>query len=674
MAVLQMQRISITGLKRERKQILELIQRRGVIEITDTIPEDSVFQKMDVSNEEFLFEKTISIIKEAIQILESYSLEKKPLMNVLNGRSNISTKDYEAFSIKHDANLLIAKRICKLVKEIAEYKAEILKLQAQVEIITPWILLDIPMNFSGTKHTASFIGILPNTWTLEEIYEKLLDDTPLNVEIISSSKEQTCIFVLCSKENSDSVSEVLRGLGFSHPNTIYENAPKDELVMLNNQIEKTKSAIQDDEEEIKSYMKDIDHIRFLQDYDTIRLEKYKVIGRLLQSKKSFVLTGYIPKEDTNSLMEELNHSFEVAVEFETPTEEEDVPVLLKNNAFSSPLEGVIESFSPPGKGEIDPTMITSIFYYFLFGLMLSDAGYGAIMVIVCAFGLIKFKNTLENSMRKVLRMYLFCGISTLFWGIMFGSYFGDLIDIISSKFFGYKVTIPPLWFFPVNEPMRMLTFSLAIGIIHLLTGLFVKLYVCIKNKDYKSALYDVTLWLALNISSVILLLSMKMVTDILGVNVAIPSVITTIAGIIAIISSIGIILTNGRESRNPFKRFLKGLYALYGITGYLSDVLSYSRLLALGLATGVICSVINKMAGMVGGGFIGAIIFFIIIIFGHAINFGINALGAYVHTNRLQYVEFYGKFYEGGGRKFEPFSVKTKYYKFKEKMNNERIE
>ena len=125
------------------------------------------------------------------------------------------------------------------------------------------------------------------------------------------------------------------------------------------------------------------------------------------------------------------------------------------------------------------------------------------------------------------------------------------------------------------------------------------------------------------------------------------------------------------EIKNPFKRLLKGAYSLYGISGYLSDVLSYSRLLALGLATGVIASVINQMAAMIIGGFLGSIIFIIVVIIGHLINFAINALGSYVHTNRLQYVEFFGKFYEGGGKLFKPFGINTKYYKFKEKMKNE---
>ncbi|MBE6831653.1 MAG: V-type ATP synthase subunit K [Ruminococcaceae bacterium] len=156
-----------------------------------------------------------------------------------------------------------------------------------------------------------------------------------------------------------------------------------------------------------------------------------------------------------------------------------------------------------------------------------------------------------------------------------------------------------------------------------------------------------------------------MFADIAGASVAIPSLLNSVASYTAVAAAVGIILTGGRESRNWFKRILKGLYSLYNITGYLSDVLSYSRLLALGLATGVIATVINQMGSMVGGNAVGAVVFVIIFLLGHTMNIGINLLGAYVHTNRLQFVEFFGKFYSGGGRKFHPFAINTQYFKFR---------
>ncbi len=670
MAMLQMQRIIIYALKKERKRLLEALQRRGVIEISDNLPEDSVFQKADVSVARSGFEKNITAAKDAMEILSHYVPNKKSMLSVLKGRSEVTAGVYDTFREKYEAVVKTANRILSLSKEIAETKAEIVKLRMQIEMLIPWTGLDIPMNFSGTKFTKSYIGTLPNTWNLEQIYGILAEFMPLNVDIISSSKEQTCIFVLCTREQSDRVYDALREKEFSLPGITFDRSPAEQLEYLEGQIAQAEKTVREAKESITAMGSSMDDLTFLQDYDTLRAEKYEVIGRLLQSKNTFIMTGYIPKKDAQALAEDITKQYEAAIELEEPSEKEDVPVLLRNNGFSKPLEGVLAGYSLPGRGEVDPTMIMSLFYYMLFGLMLSDAGYGALMVFGCAFGMIKFRNTMEASMKNTLRMYLFCGISTVFWGVMFGSYFGDIFDVVARSFFGRTAVtpvIPPLWFFPVNEPMRMLSFAMLVGLIHLLTGLGMKFYQLLLQKDWKSILYDVVTWVVLVAGSTIVLMSTDMIKSILGINFAIAPMVVKITGILVVASAIIIIATNGRESRNPFKRFLKGLYALYGITGYLSDVLSYSRLLALGLATGIIGNVINSMAAMTTGMVLGPMWFTIVVVFGHALNIAINALGAYVHTNRLQYVEFFGKFYEGGGRVFSPFHMKTKYYKIKEK-------
>lgn len=666
MAMLQMQRICICALKEKRKPILEFLQRQGVLEITDDMGEDHIFRKSDVSVAQNLLAKNSSIARDALEILEKYAPEKKSRLSALNGREELTADKYEEFSKSYNAVLRKANGILTAEKKIGEYKAEILKIEAQAELLTPWETLDIPIDFAGTKTTKGFIGTLPESISLEEIYEKLAAFMPLTAEIISETKDQTCVFVLCLKDKGDLVSEELRAIGFSYPNSVVDKETKEQLKKLTEQIHYLQMEIANAEKEIISYESVRNELKFLHDYEVMRADKYEAITHLRHTNKVFILNGYIAKNKAEVLADKLYRSFDAAVEIEDPSDKEDVPTLLKNNAFSSPLEGTVAAFSPPGKGDIDPTFIMSLFYYLLFGLMLSDAGYGAIMAIGCGLALMKFKKTMEEPMKKTLRMYLFCGISTIFWGVLFGSYFGDLIDVASETFLGNKVTIPPLWFFPVNEPMRMLVFSMLLGLIHLFTGLFIKLYIALKNKDFKTAVYDVVFWVLLLLSSVFILLSTDMIKDIFSLELSIAPLFVKICTIIALISSVGIVLTNGRESKNPFKRFLKGAYALYGISGYLSDVLSYSRLLALGLATGVICNVINKMAGMTATSPIGIIPFLLIVVLGHTLNIGINALGAYVHTNRLQYVEFFGKFYEGGGRLFNAFGQKTKYYKFKE--------
>ena len=666
MAVLQMQRITICALKKDRKQILEFLQRRGVIEITNEIAEDDVFRKMDVSIAVSLLEKGKKNAEEAVRILNEKVPEKTSMLAGLGGRNEVNKEVYDEFAGKRDKISQVVNRVVQIEKQLAESRAELARIGTQSEMLIPWSGLDIPLNFKGTKTTKSFIGTLPGEWSLESLYLEMPDVKEITIDLISSNKMSTNLFVLCRKEDADSVFEKLRNAGFSYPAIQGSKPPKemDEELRL-----QTKEVLEDIEalsEELAELSKERENIRFYQDYCALRLEKYQVLGALPQSRNIFMITGYLPEEDCAQLEQDLHERYEIHVEFQMPSEEENVPVKLKNNKFVEPLEGTIESFSLPGKGEMDPTAVTAIFYYFLFGLMLSDAVYGLVIVLCCGLALLKFGKTMEEGLSKAMKMFFYCGISTTFWGVMFGSYLGDIVDTFSASFLGTTVSIPPVWFFPVKEPMRMLVFSMLLGIIHLITGLTMKLYQNYKAKDFTGILYDVVFWYFLLIGSVIALMGVPTFTNTLGLTVSLPGAVTSVGGILALVGAVGIVLTNGRESKNPFKRFLKGLYALYGITGYLSDVLSYSRLLALGLATGVICTVINKMASMTAIGPLGIIPFLIIVIFGHTLNIAINALGAYVHTTRLQYVEFFGKFYNGGGRSFRPFKVNTKYYKIKE--------
>ena len=669
MAVMPMQRIGIYALKSRRKPILELIQRRGVVEIHAEKAEDAVFRQTDTAPAKARFENNTSTLQAALEALDKLEPEKKSLLAPLEGRTPIPLSRYEETAGAAGKTLRAASRVNALWKKCADDRAEILRLEAQIRMLEPWSRLDVSMRTTGTASTAAFIGSFPADYTEEALKAEIARGAPeidgVAVEVLSAGTQQTCAFLLCHASNGAKLEAFLRSIGFTYPADRSKKPPQARMQDLNARIEKLRAEIDGAEAEIRTYAALRGAMQYTIDYFSMRIEKYDVLGRLWQSPHVFVITGYIPAESAPALEKELTEKFEAYVELETPAENEDVPVKLKNNAFAAPVEGVLESYSMPGRKEIDPSTLMAVFYYFLFGMMLSDAGYGLLMVIGCGVALAKFKN-MEESLRKFLKMFLYCGISTVFWGAMFGSFFGDAVTVIGKTFFNVDIAIPALWFTPLNEPMRLLLFSFLIGVIHLFAGLGAQFYQLARQGLWKDAIFDVVFWYMLVGGGILYLLSMQMFADMVSLGFTLPAAVGTAGAIAAGIGAVGIVLTAGRESRSPFKRLLKGLYGLYGVSSYLSDILSYSRLLALGLATGVIASVFNQMGAMLGNSPAGVAVFVFAFLVGHTLNLGINVLGAYVHTNRLQFVEFFGKFFEGGSRKFNPFSAKTKYFKITE--------
>ena len=218
--------------------------------------------------------------------------------------------------------------------------------------------------------------------------------------------------------------------------------------------------------------------------------------------------------------------------------------------------------------------------------------------------------------------------------------------------------------------MKLLIYSMLFGLIHLFVGHGIKGYMCLKDGNIKDFICDVVLWYVFLIGLILMLIPSDIFASVAQTKIVFPPVLNTLAKALAIIGAVGLLLMSGRDNKNPALRLALGAYDIYNVTGWLSDVLSYSRLLALGLATGVIASVINEMGSMFGNGILGAIGFIIVFIIGHTMNMGINILGAYVHTNRLQFVEFFGKFYDGSGRPFNPFESNTKYVDVKEETKS----
>jgi len=369
----------------------------------------------------------------------------------------------------------------------------------------------------------------------------------------------------------------------------------------------------------------------------------------MQTSHTFILKGWIPAESVEIFSKKLsNITSNYYVEFKDPEPEEEFPVALRNNGFVEPFEAVTDLYSTPNSRELDPNVYMAPFFATFFGIMLGDAGYGLILAIVAYLATRKIK--LRGQTGKIVRLMVLCGISTVIWGAAFGSWFGDAAT---------RWGIPPILFNPTEEPIKMLIFCFAMGVLHLFMGMGVQAYSNIRQGRILDAIFDQGLWYVFYIGLILL-----------GVGAAAGyNGILQVGKVMSIAGAVGLILTQGRDKKNIIAKFFSGVLSLYNVTGFLGDVLSYSRLFALGLTTGVIGMVINQLGVMLGTSWIGWFFAILVFIGGHIFNTAINVLGSFVHTSRLQYIEFYGKFYEGGGKAFKPLSFVTKYNDIKQIQN-----
>ena len=653
-----MKSVQIIALRQDRKRLLEHLQDSELIQIEKVEVCNKGFSKVDMSSQIQIFERNVILSENALKILDRISPEKKSILSAFSGRREIDPDEIGIIASDAGEIIDVCNRICELNKQIADSEAERIRIKTALAQLEPWKNLDIPLNTQSTKTTAVFIGSVQkeyNEVTLSQTLAEIAPKLDFEFEIEFAGDELTCFVLFVPIAQKNLAETALRDIGFSKPIETGNLTPLNESDKLIKQNHMLKEKIEKAEKEIISFADRRKEIKDTQDYFRIRADKYRVIGELQHSRNVFVISGYIPEEDCEKLERLCERVCSCYVAFEN-ADEDKAPIKLKNNRFAAPAQSIVNMYSPPSHDDIDPTPLLAFFFYFFFGMMFSDAGYGLLMIIGTGLAIKIFKP--DKEMHNTLKLFQYCGVSTFIWGLVFASFFGDAPAALYNYFTGASITMKQIFPWPTIDPQKdalmLMIISIAFGLVHILVGMGCKFYVCLKHKDYGGAFFDTGLWMLMLVGFAVL-----------AAGMAFSQTLIYIGAGIAIACAIGLILTQGRNKKG-FGKVIGGLASLYDITGYISDLLSYSRLLALGLTTGVMAQVFNMLSTMFGKSWFGIILLIIVFVIGHAINIGLNALGSYVHTMRLQYVEMFGKFYEGGGKEFKPFKLNSKYIKIKE--------
>lgn len=649
MAIVKMKKFTLLTFESKKSELLKEIQGLSNVEFINLQDEDLLEKyeyleslSKDSDEEECSnYEENLSKAKFGVEFLTKYVPKKSGLKALTEEKLTLTLDELEERF--NSSNWLASyEKVKQKEEELAKLDSEVSKLQSEIDTLTPWENLDIAFSELKTlKNTSYYLG------TVAKGYEETLLQELSNcyLEIISRNTNDINILLLANKEYDDKVSEVLRSVGFNSFKTQQSDVPLKLIFHYKHEIEEIQSKKFFVQEEIADLEEDLKKLELAYDYFASKVERKKVSSNFLKTKNVCAIQGWIAEEDSENLRiicsNVLNDDY--YIEFEDVKEEEidDVPIKLRNGELVSAFESITGMYSYPKYNEIDPTPLLTPFYLIFFGMMVADAGYGLI-VLLGSFLALKFLK-LSDSMRDFAKFFFYLSFPIIFFGLIYGSFFGDLI-------------ILPTQLIDTNKDvMTIVVLSIGFGVIQIFFGLFIKAYSLIRIGKGMDALFDAGSWL-ITLTSIGGIAAVKFL--------GLPEFLGTVFIATTVIGMILIVIAGGRNEKSIGAKAGQGLYNLYGISGYVGDLVSYTRLMALGLAGGSIAGALNLLINTLPG--VAAIILGpVLLIFFHIFNLGLSLLGAYVHTARLQYVEYFGKFYEGGGKPFKAFKSSEKYIKIK---------
>ena len=639
MAILKMKKLRICGVSEEQTQLIRQLQLLGSVEIgapcalTDT-QGVQVFCAGDGKSADALL-RTSARLTSALETLKHYETKKGGLFAARPEKTIGELFSDEAYAAALDT----AQAVLDAQDARSRLAAEKSRLTAVRESFVPWQQLPLPLETLGTQHTRILLGTIPAQTDLEALRARVFEAADeVQLEQISADQQSLYLLVFVHKCAAEAVGAALREAGFALTTfdgvqgTAAENIRRtDEAIAACEQQDAEKLA------ELTALAAQKPALQLAFDRCTQEISKAQAADRLVHSEKTFCLGGWVPCEDVGKL-EALLSGFCCAWELTDPAPEEypDVPVKLKNNKLTWPLNMVTEMYSLPAYDGVDPNPLMAPFFILFYGIMMADMGYGLLMILASI--IITKKSRPKGTSGQMFGLMFSCGISTFLMGALTGGFFGDflpqLVGIIDPDT-TFKAL--PSLFTPLDDTITILIGAMALGFVQIVTGMAISFVEKIKKGQIMDAIWEELTWwivfagiacMALGVTNIVLYVGLAMV------------------------------VVGSGWSAKGFGKVTAIFGSVYNhVTGYFGDILSYSRLMTLMLAGSVIASVFNTLGAIPGN-----VVFFLLVsVAGNGLNFALNLLSCYVHDLRLQCLEYFGKFYQDGGKPFEPLAINTKY-------------
>jgi V/A-type H+-transporting ATPase subunit I len=635
MAIAEVQKVHILAHSGLKMDFLSSLQEKGLIQIEKVDSEGLGLEaaSVDVSPTDHQIHR----LENALEVLSHWEekgfskklFSSKPQV-IRRSRTDVLSEDFTG----------LLDKIEELQKEESETLSHVKFLEKEEDFLSLLEELRIPIkSVASTDATEVVMGFMPAS-SFKELFSRV-EEEALWIDILNEGKRNVYLLIIFLKSEKARFEQILKNLNFTY---LYFTEPmmeratdqdtvRDVLVKIRSEKIEQKKKLMELEEEGKSLT--VHREKLMRIHDVLFNEREKkLFSRFLgETERSFFLEGWIKTRDIPRFESELKPYEDMTqYYFRPPLTGEDPPVVLTNPKVGKPFELVTKLYGLPKRGTFDPTLPLAPFFFLFVGITVSEAGYG-LLVALLSFLYLKIAKP-RGGIRQFLILMAILGVSTIILGTLVGGWFGFPIR---------KLMVLD----PLKDPLSFLILSLALGFVQVWFGTLLNMIAGLKNKNYLQALFVQGGWLVLLPSLVLYALIKQSVWGILALAGA--------AGIVAFAS----------PSRNPIARFFGGLYSLYDISRYLADVLSYSRLLALGLATSVIAMVVNTLCQTaLDIPWVGWLFAALIFIGGHLFNLGISFLGGFVHSMRLQFVEFFSKFFQSGGKPFKPFELEGKYVEF----------